>query len=194
MLNIPYIVGTPTDLSLATTYYVEIQDPDGGVTTIDDFEVVADQPSSVLYSATSTVRADFCTNNPASLLCPDGSILQPMTLGRTQTITPMIANGADTYGFTLKLRDRYGNEIKEGNIRVDYMDRIRTIQTNPLEYNNSLIDACSFGTCALISNGDLQNFYDGLLTTGDVSVGMSNIAYDMASIAPTSLNDTLALS
>ena len=193
-MNISYTVGLPTDLSHATTYYVEIHDPDGGVTTIDDFEVVADQPSSVLYSATPTIRADFCTNNFPSLLCPDGTTLKAMTLDRTETITPMIANGVDMYNFVLKLRDRYGNEVREGSIKVDYTDMIRTIQADPLKYNNLVIDACSFGTCAIISQGDLQNFFDGVLTTGDVIIGMSDINFDIASIAPSTLTDTITLS
>ncbi len=102
----------------------------------DDFEVIADRPSSVLYTTTVTFREQFCTANSTSFFCPDGATLRPMSMNPTQTITPMIANGVDRYDFTLKLRDRYGNEVKEGSIKIEYTDRVRVLQVNPLDYMN----------------------------------------------------------
>ena len=194
-INIPYTLGTPTDLSHASSYRVEITDPDGGTTIIDDFEVIAALPSSMLSTATPTVRQDFCTANPLSLLCPDGAILRPMSISPVQTATPMIANGVDSYRFTLKLRDRYGNEIREGSIRVDYRDSIRTIQVDPLKYMEYYTDAssCIFPYCSLIETS-LYNDHFGNPNTGLIPLPSPSITYSFASITPTSLSDSLSLS
>lgn len=194
-LNIPYVLGTPTDLSHATTYRIDITDPDGGVTIIDDFEVIAGLPASVLSTATPTIRQDFCTANPASLLCPDASTLRPMSINPIQTATPMVANGVDTYVFTLKLRDRYGNEIREWSIRVDYRDSIRTIQVDPLKYMQYYMDSssCIFPYCSLIETS-LYNDHFGNPNTWLILLPSPSISYMFASITPTSPTDSLSLS
>lgn len=47
-----------------------------------------------------------------------------------------MANGNDSYAITVSFRDTYGNEIKEGDISLEYKDAIRTFQVSPLEYLN----------------------------------------------------------
>jgi hypothetical protein len=108
-VNVPYSLFGPTDLSHASLYRVDITDPDGGTTVIDDFEVIADIPSSTLSPASPTIREQYCIDNPVSILCPDGSTRRPATLDKIGNA--LIANGVDTYDFTLKLRDKYGNMV-----------------------------------------------------------------------------------
>lgn len=151
---------------------------------------MADIPSTTLSSASPTIRESFCTLSPASALCPDGASLRPTSLD--QVGSSLIANGNDTYTFTMKLRDRYGNAITEGQIRVDYTDRVRTLQVDPSEYGEYILDACPFGTCALLTTGDLMNSFDGMPTTGDMP--STDISYTISAIAPTSAGDSLSLS
>jgi hypothetical protein len=107
----------------------------------------------------------------------------------------MIANGADAYDFILKLRDRYGNAVTEGQIRVDYRDNVRTLQVDSKEYGGYSADDCYLPACALLTTGDLSNDSFGTPTTGDLPLsGLSALNYSISSIAPTSLTDTLSLS
>jgi hypothetical protein len=41
----------------------------------------------------------------------------------------VIADGADAYTLTLKARDRYGNRVESGNIRIQYTTTVKNIQT-----------------------------------------------------------------
>jgi hypothetical protein len=190
----PYNYGDLIDLSHASIYRVEIRDPDGGTTTIDDFDVVPNIPSVILGTVAGTVREKFCTDNPGSPLCPD-FILSATNLKTIPTAMPMIANGADAYDFILKLRDRYGNAVTEGQIRVDYRDNVRTLQVDSKEYGGYSADDCYLPACALLTTGDLSNDSFGTPTTGDLPLsGLSALNYSISSIAPTSLTDTLSLS
>ena len=54
-----------------------------------------------------------------------------MMLSRTPASpTLVIANGNDTYDFTLKIRDRYGNATNGGSVSIEYTDNILDIQEN----------------------------------------------------------------
>jgi hypothetical protein len=117
---------------------------------IDDFRVLADVPSTTLYGGI-TVRSSFCLSFPTPYSCPEGATLSPSTLIYTQTTTPMIANGRDRYDFTLKLRDRYGNKVTEGKIRVDYRDSVRTLQVDSTEYGGYSSDDCILPKCSIIT-------------------------------------------
>jgi hypothetical protein len=61
-----------------------------------------------------------------------------------------VANGTDKYDFSLLLRDTYGNEVKDGDIYLEYKDALRTIQVDTLSYQN-VSDYCASGTCAIIT-------------------------------------------
>ena len=191
-VNVPYSLFGPTDLSHASLYRVDITDPDGGTTIIDDFEVIADVPSSTLSPVSPTIREQYCIDNPVSILCPDGSTRRPATLDKIGNA--LIANGVDTYDFTLKLRDKYGNMVSTWMIRADYTDNVRTLQVNPFEYGNYIVESCPMGTCALLTSGDLFNSYDGRPTTTSLPVNAGDVVYRIGSIAPTSIADSLSLS
>lgn len=156
--DIAYTLPAPIDLSHASPYRAEIQDPDGGVTVRTSFHVLSGFPSSVLDTAIAgTVRQTFCTLAPLS--CIDGASLRPTTLDRIGGV--VVANGVDTYDFTLRLRDRYGNSVDRGDIALEYEDGIRTIQASNPPYGNAVLDSCLFGPfCALITSGDVINGWD----------------------------------
>ena len=182
----------PYDLSHASIYRVEITDPDGGMTLIDDFEVVAGIPSPTLDPAiASTVRYDFCTSY--AWLCVDGATLTPMTLEKTPSAATVVANGVDTYSFVLKLRDRYGNAITKGQVRVDYRDAVREIQTPNAPY--AIYPYMSYWSGYAIQATGLSGWPGtDTPTTGNTLANLWDISYSIASIAPTSTIDTLTLS
>lgn len=67
--------------------------------------------------------------------CPDGATLESMSLDKQPLAATVVANGVDTYDFRLRIRDRYGNATSGGNIKIEYSDTVREIQTaNPLPY------------------------------------------------------------
>jgi hypothetical protein len=180
----------PYDLSHASMYRVEILDPNGSSTVIDDFSVLSGVPDANLDADHAlTVRQSFCNMYPASLSCPDGNTLRPTLLGQSSTATPVVANGVDRYQFTLKLRDRYGNRVDTGDIRVEYRDDVREIQDpGPLPY-------LSWGPgYAVRSYASLINGLNGIHSTGDIPANLGDVSYELASIAPTSMTDRLTLS
>lgn len=79
-------------------------------------------------------------------------------------------------------------------IRADYTDNVRTLQVNPFEYGNYIVESCPMGTCALLTSGDLFNSYDGRPTTTSLPVNAGDVVYRIGSIAPTSIADSLSLS
>jgi hypothetical protein len=173
------------DLSLATLYSVEIIDPQGSET---EFDIVVDPdvPTTSLIAG-SYLHKDFCLSLPTSLLCPDGAMIRPTTL--SGTLAPLVANGSEWYDFSLLLRDRYGNEVWWGSVRVEYTDTIRNIQTDPTTYINDM----SMSGLALFTYGTLINSFDGAPRSLDTPV-LGGFTYAISSIAPTSTTDTISLS
>lgn len=156
---IAYVSPTPADLSHASFYQISIEDPDGGMTLFDSFRVKNTTPSTSLDTDISTtVRQSFCTSHPA--LCIDGATLRASTLSKSAD--PVVANGVDAYDFSLKLRDRYGNQIQDGKVSVSYTDTIRDIQTlTPFPY----LPMSPALWMTLQTTGDLINTWDGTPTT-----------------------------
>lgn len=158
-VSVAYVAPTPVDLSHASFYQLRIEDPDGGMTIFDGFRVKNTTPSTSLDADISTtIRQSFCTSHPA--FCIDGATLSASIL--SQSSGPVVANGVDTYDFSLKLRDRYGNQVQDGQVSVTYADRVRDIQTvSPFPY----LPMSPALWMTLQTTGDLINTWDGAPTT-----------------------------
>lgn len=106
--DVVYVSLSNIDLSMASAYNVSIYDKNGSMTSFL-YTVTAATPSSSIIPG--TLHETYCNANYASdtTRCPDGVTLSPMTLSKLPSATPVISNGTDTYDFTLKIRDTYGN-------------------------------------------------------------------------------------
>lgn len=179
------------DLSLASSYDVEVTDPQWSKTQF--VYTVKPAPPSFILSPWVNYRSDFCTRFPLHGYCQDWATQEPSQFQGLWG--SKVANGSDAYSVSLNLRDAYGNEVKEGDISIVYKDAIRTFQANQIEYLN-FDDYCIRNIdnfCALITGGALLSNDDGSPETWLVPV-IGGISYTIASLAPTSTLDTLTLS
>jgi uncharacterized membrane protein len=126
---------------MASAYNVSIYDKNGSMTSFL-YTVTAATPSSSITPG--TLHETYCSTNSASdtTRCPDGAILSPMTLSKVPSAGTIVANGTDTYDFTLKIRDTYGNATLGGNVIIQYTDRVNNLQVDPTEYANYSFDQC----------------------------------------------------
>jgi hypothetical protein len=183
------IVGTNgiynnVDLSLASdTYTITIEDSNGSITTLSAFIVTANLPNTTLESGH---YADiYCGANPTDTInCPDGAPRSATTLTQLP-VWPVIADGADAYTLTLKARDRYGNRVKSGNIRIQYTTTVKNIQTE--DNINYLFPVCPDATTISIFTDACGEWtYNATLTPADIT-------YTIASTAPTNATNQVQL-
>ncbi len=117
------------DFSLATDYVFKITDPNGSQTNYS-YHVSNNIPSLILDSGFVTKSA-ICTMLPMAGFCPDGATLKPTSLTTTVggvTNDTTVADGLSHLDQHLKLRDRYGNALTTGKIRLTYKTPNRLIQ------------------------------------------------------------------
>lgn len=67
-----------------------------------------------------------------------------MVLSKVPSAGTVIANGGDTYSFTLRIRDQYGNATSGGNVTIEYTDGVKNLQVDQTEYANYIIEQCVF--------------------------------------------------
>ena len=166
---------------MASDYHIEIYDPNDSKTEFD-YTVIAATPSSSITPG--TLHATYCSANSASdtTRCPDGATLSPMTLSKLPSTTPVIANGTDTYDFTLKIRDTYGNKVDSGSVFIEYTSSVKNIQVPMTEYGN-IIDYC--GLDCTTSGSLSATFFQTYAAT------LPDLKYSFSSIAPTDASSNM---
>ncbi|MBX9809184.1 hypothetical protein K2X92_02220 [Candidatus Gracilibacteria bacterium] len=172
-----------TDISLATTYDAKITDSNGSETLFNI--LVEPNTLSTIYKA-GYYSEDFCKNNSPYAKCPDGNTPGATILVQVPPAGSIIANATDTYDFTLKSRDAYGNRIETGTMTVKYLTTVKNIQSD-------IIDNIHYGPStvgdAFISTEILTNLVGGAEKTFNVNT--SDITYSIASNAPTNSTDNI---
>lgn len=104
------------DLSIATIYTYILTDPFGSRTewTIRVYPSFVSLKSTI-SSSSHNLLWQFCSENPNSSLCPDGSILRTTrttwSIIKSISLDPKRSDFSDEYDLTLYLRDEYGNRI-----------------------------------------------------------------------------------
>jgi hypothetical protein len=176
------------DFSLATHYDMAIIDPSGSKTTFSDIVVIPGGISSTLISNTNTILIhNFCSQNPLPSLCDGIFPLTATTLEKQGT--DLIAGTSDFYQFTFKLRDKYGNRINTGSVKISYQTKTQSARFLSGDMSSYPDFMGSFPGDAIITSGSLNNGFDGTATTTNVSLIGQDIHYGMTSIAPTGTHD-----
>ncbi len=165
---------------MASAYNVSIYDKNGSMTSFL-YTVIATTPSSSITPG--TLHEFFCSNHSSDSRCPDGATLSPMTLSKLPSATPVIANGTDTYDFTLKIRDTYGNKVDSGSVFIEYTSSVKNIQVPNAEYGN-IADYCFLFDCT--TSGSLSTIF-----SQTYAATLPDLKYSFSSIAPTDASSNM---
>lgn len=169
------------DLSLADTYTLKVEDPQGSVTQFSGVPILPDVPALVLDSTPSPFIEEFCARNSSA--CEDIYPRMPTRFDRTGT--DIVGDGSSAYDFSIKIRDRYGNWVNTGSIDIVYSGSVQAIDlpenilsTNPAYFgmNNPL----SYSSpSSLTIDG-----YNNTLETSNLGA-TPTLEYSIRSLAPT---------
>ncbi len=178
-----------TDFSLADTYTLTLEDPDGS-TTVWDTQILPGAFSLTLAPSGYFLEV-FCTNHP--LDCPDGATLSPTELVKTGN--NLVWDGESYYHFRLKSRDQYGNLINTGTVNISYVTTIKTVQ---FEEDGSTLGPSIFlpslpGWAVILSWGVLTNFLDGTSAGNAIALLGQDILYSIGSSAPSDTENEVKL-
>lgn len=186
-LDIRNITGTsgvfPVDLSLTSTYEIEISDTNGSKTT---FNIpVSYGTLSASLETWAFYANNFCLNYPIDTRCIDGTSRSATTITQAPG-WPLLANGIDSYSFTVKPRDTYGNRIENGNMKIKYITTVKNVQTSIFDNINywPSLDGDAF-ISAILGSGI------GGSVTRSFPVWGVNSTYAIASNAPSNITDNI---
>ncbi len=171
------------DFSLAALYIFTITDPNGS-RSVYAYQVDNTLPSLNLDSGFTT-KSSFCTNTPTDTRCPDGATLQPTSLTTTRggiTNDTTVADGFSYLDQHLKLRDRYGNALTTGKIRLTYKTPNRLVQVPSPDTVHFWLSFS--GDAVILSGGILTNNLNDTSTSGDIPMSWQNIEYGFSAYAP----------
>jgi hypothetical protein len=88
--------------------------------------------------------SDFCTNHSSDVRCPDGASITATILDQVPPVG-LFANKVDTYNFTFRPRDTYGNRITAGSVDIEYITTVKNLQSDIMENINYVgIDGDAF--------------------------------------------------
>jgi hypothetical protein len=176
------------DFSLATHYDMTIVDPSGSETLFSDIVVIPGNISSTLEAPGSTTLIEkFCSQDPLPNMCEGIYPLTATTLQKQGE--DLIAGSNEFYRFSFKLRDKYGNRINVGSVKVSYQTKTQSTQFLAGDISNHSAFISSFAGDAVIASGSLSNWLDGTATTTSIPLISQDIHYDIGSIAPTGTDD-----
>ncbi len=171
------------DLSLVSTYDIEITDSNGSITTFSipiKYGILSTSLTPWVYYANN-----FCSSFPLDTRCVDGPIRSATTITQAPG-GPLLGNGTDAYIFTIKPRDTYGNRVTNGNMIIKYITTIKNIQT-------SILDNINYWPSI---DGDA--FISGILGSGlggsvvkTIPVWVVNSSYAIASNAPSNIPNNI---
>lgn len=189
------IVGTQwwnytADLSLAWKYQITFVDPNWSITEItldvDPWEM------TTISEIWGTYAENFCGRIvPLPSSCPDGNTRKVTYLDKQPSAGSIVANGINSYDFTVKIRDKYGNRTGSGNtVDINYDTTVKNIQTldNYFYGNLTTIDGEAFIT---------DNLSSGLGGTSDTLwktiSDVLDFTYKISSLAPTNTTNVIKL-
>lgn len=176
------------DLSLASPYILEITDPNGSTTKGINLIVNPAELSTTLVGGTYFI-SNYCSAQPAK--CPDGVTLSSTKL-QQEIIgagTP-IANGIDGYKYTLTPRDKYGNRVTTGGIRIRYDATVKNAQVTVDENSNYFVGSTE-GDAFMSLGLYLADSAGSSITP--IALDGTDIIYTIRSTAPTSITETIRL-
>lgn len=91
-------------------------------------------------------------------MCPDGATRIATSLN-TSTVSTVVADGVDSYDYTLRFRDTYGNRVTSGNIIISYTGTVSNIQI-PSSIQDDVYSLQSNYKDALSFSGDIFPVWD----------------------------------
>lgn len=174
------------DLSLAATYDVKITDPNGSTTFIPGYYTTKSLAPSFNHTSATFIE-NLCSTGSYPSYCPDGATLSPSILSKNGS-SPVVADGNSFYDFTLKLRDQYGNVVKDGSVEFQYNSSVYFDQSPS---DGTYLSHSPLDISAL--KGKNENTVDPLIFSPTITAG-ADITYGFASYAPTLASDSLILS
>lgn len=183
------------DISLASQYDILITDPNGSTTKYSGYYTANSDIPSITHTDADFIK-NFCSPTPIdNSRCPDGSNLSTTTLSKVPSSSLVVWDGSSSYNFTLKLRDKYWNLVKQWNIKIAYKTTADIDQTilwendyySPVLYIGYGIHFSQWGFSSSSSPEDITSL--PILLSG------TDITYAISSDAPTDSSDnTLSLS
>jgi hypothetical protein len=175
------------DVSLAAHYDISIIDPSGSKTVFSDAVILPASLDASLDDNNYFIKS-FCWSYPNYSGC-DGIIPLSATTLASNIWTPLPADGASSYKFVLKMRDKYGNRVNTGTVQLEYTTKTKARRILPNDWTNHFMDSVFDGDAVILSGGILLNQLDGTSRSTVTTLIWQDISYDIMSIAPTDTSD-----
>ena len=173
------------DITLSSTYDIIITDTNGSETS-GTIDVHPSTMSSMIFAGASYI-SDFCTNHSSDVRCPDGASITATILDQVPPVG-LFANKVDTYNFTFRPRDTYGNRITAGSVDIEYITTVKNLQSDIMENINYVgIDGDAF------ISPELGIGLGGSNSQQNHPLWASDLTYSIASSAPTNIDNTIIL-